>query len=110
MVNAVRVQERELWAILRQFDQNLRAAGTSASTLGSNVTDPLIFPQPTTLRASLSAYIDSISSPRMSPAMAAQAEQILYNILSDILPRNNVIINHIYFLCISGPLRKRLVR
>ncbi|VDL43126.1 unnamed protein product [Hymenolepis diminuta] len=78
MVNAIRVQERELWAILRQFDQNLRAAGTSATTLGSNVvTDPLIFPQPSTLRASLSAYIDSINSPQMSPAMAAQAEQIL---------------------------------
>ncbi|KAM3177251.1 hypothetical protein ACTXT7_004913 [Hymenolepis weldensis] len=77
MVNAIRVQERELWAILRQFDQNLRAVGTSATTLGSSVTDPLIFPQPTTLRASLSAYIDSINSPRMSPAMAAQAEQIL---------------------------------
>ncbi|VDN97013.1 unnamed protein product [Rodentolepis nana] len=77
MVNAIRVQERELWTALRQFDQNLRAAGASGTTANSNATDPLIFHQPTASRAGLSAYIDSINSIRMAPAMAAQAEQIL---------------------------------
>lgn len=70
MVNAQRVQERELWAALRQFDRNLRAAGVS--TLASGGAAALPIPPPRS-----GAGIDSANSPRMSPAIAAQAEQIL---------------------------------
>lgn len=72
LVNAIRIQERDLWANLRQFDQNLRTLGVSPPTPTTD--SPLGIP-----RSGLSGgAFDSMNSPRMSPAIAAQYEQILY--------------------------------
>ncbi|VDM30527.1 unnamed protein product [Hydatigera taeniaeformis] len=74
LVNTQRAHERELWAALRLLDRSLRDAQTGAPSSAAS-TKQLFLPV-SRLSPSTSAAINSPSS-YMSPALAAQAEQIL---------------------------------